>query len=155
MTWTTPRTWVAGEKPSASTLNTHIRDNFGAIGDARTAFTPTTANITLGNGTLTGALTSAGKLFHSRMKFVLGSTSAITGSPTFTFGVTAVASRTVVARAVYWDDSASATKIGGGINTSTTVLNLRDDASAALSSTNPFTWATSDEIIIEVTGEAA
>lgn len=31
MGWTSPRTWVAGEKPPAATLNAHIRDNFNAI----------------------------------------------------------------------------------------------------------------------------
>lgn len=28
MTWTSPRTWVAAEKPSAATMNLHIRGNF-------------------------------------------------------------------------------------------------------------------------------
>lgn len=27
MAWTTPRTWVSGEVPTASVMNTHIRDN--------------------------------------------------------------------------------------------------------------------------------
>lgn len=31
MSWTQPRTWVAGEVPSASTINTHIRDNLRAM----------------------------------------------------------------------------------------------------------------------------
>ena len=31
MAWTAPRTWVAAEKPPASTLNTHIRDNLIAL----------------------------------------------------------------------------------------------------------------------------
>lgn len=29
--WTTPRTWVAGEKPPAATMNAHIRDNLVAL----------------------------------------------------------------------------------------------------------------------------
>lgn len=29
--WTAPRTWVAGEKPPAATLNSHIRDNLEAL----------------------------------------------------------------------------------------------------------------------------
>ena len=33
MTWTAPRTWVAGEKPSAATMNTHIRDDLLALVD--------------------------------------------------------------------------------------------------------------------------
>ena len=27
MTWSAPRTWLAGEKPTAATMNLHIRDN--------------------------------------------------------------------------------------------------------------------------------
>lgn len=29
--WTAPRTWVAGEKPTAATLNTHVRDQLEAL----------------------------------------------------------------------------------------------------------------------------
>jgi len=41
MAWTTPRTWVAGETPSASTFNTHVRDNLSWLysGDAWTNVT--------------------------------------------------------------------------------------------------------------------
>ncbi len=31
MAWTTPRTWVTDEVPTAATLNTHIRDNLNAL----------------------------------------------------------------------------------------------------------------------------
>ena len=31
MGWTSPRTWVAAEKPSAATMNAHIRDNLLAL----------------------------------------------------------------------------------------------------------------------------
>lgn len=31
MAWTTPRTWVAGEKPTAATMNLHIRDNLNFL----------------------------------------------------------------------------------------------------------------------------
>ncbi len=46
-TWTTPRTWTTGEFPSAATMNTHVRDNFGAVwhemaGGAGAAATMTT-----------------------------------------------------------------------------------------------------------------
>lgn len=32
MAWTAPRTWVAGEVPTAAMMNAHIRDNLLAIG---------------------------------------------------------------------------------------------------------------------------
>lgn len=31
MGWTTPRTWVAGEVPTAAIFNTHVRDNLNAL----------------------------------------------------------------------------------------------------------------------------
>lgn len=31
MAWTTPRTWVAGEQPTAALFNAHLRDNLNAI----------------------------------------------------------------------------------------------------------------------------
>lgn len=31
MSWTTPRTWVTGELVTASIMNTHVRDNLGAL----------------------------------------------------------------------------------------------------------------------------
>lgn len=51
MGWTTPRTWVAGEKPSAATLNTHIRDNLNALNGyvLKTADESVTSSATLQN----------------------------------------------------------------------------------------------------------
>ena len=34
MAWTTPRTWVAAEVPTAANMNTHIRDNFNTLSPA-------------------------------------------------------------------------------------------------------------------------
>ncbi len=31
MAWTTPRTWVAGETPTAAQFNAHVRDNLDAL----------------------------------------------------------------------------------------------------------------------------
>lgn len=35
MAWTTPRTWVAGEIPTAALLNTHLRDNLTHLYEAQ------------------------------------------------------------------------------------------------------------------------
>ena len=32
MAWTTPRTWVVGEVPTAAIMNTHVRDNLTHLG---------------------------------------------------------------------------------------------------------------------------
>jgi hypothetical protein len=155
---TTPRDWVAGEKPPAATLNAHIRDPFDALFDPWTSFTSTTTNITLGNGTLTSAYRQFGKSVDFRIKLTFGSTSAITGAPTFTLPVSATAARTVNAPALMYDSSeatATAYKVGMSFNSTVNALLVRSDASAAISSTVPFTWATSDELVITGTYEAA
>ena len=99
--WTSPRTWVALEKPPAATLNLHIRDNFRAIGDARTAYTPTFTSggvaVTLGNGTLAGTWANPGKLVHFTMTLVVGSTTSFTAGSIVIGLPTAAASQTQVA----------------------------------------------------------
>lgn len=157
MAWTSPRTWVAGETPSAATLNTHIRDNLKAIGDPWTSYAPTVGGMTVGNATVTAGYVSTGKLTHFWIKLVFGSTSAMGASPTFTLPVNAPA-RTVGARVLMFDTSAaaaSAYKVGAAFNSNTSSLLIRDDASAAITSTTPFTWATGDEIVINGTYEAS
>lgn len=156
MAWTTPRTWVAGEKPSAATLNTHIRDNLAAIGDAWTSYTPTTTNVTLGNGTLTAAYGQAGKLVWFRVKLTFGSTTALTGSPTFTLPVNATAARRFTFDASLYDASAGSPHKGAfAVNSSASAISIRDDASVALGAAAPFAWTTSDEIYLSGIYEAA
>jgi hypothetical protein len=153
MVWTSPRTWVAGESPSAATMNLHIRDNLKAIGDAWTAFTPTMTAWTHGNGTLASHYMEAGKLVHFRIKLTLGTTSTMVGSPTFTLPVNATAAHTVGAKVEMFDTSAAsatAYKAGSAFNSGVGTILLRDDASAVLSATSPFTWATGD--ILTITG---
>ena len=49
--WTAPRTWVAGEKPPAATLNDHIRNNLEALNGyvRKTADESVTSSTTLQN----------------------------------------------------------------------------------------------------------
>jgi len=160
MAWNTPTTWVTATELDAPDLNAQVRDNFKAIGDPWTSYAGSivTTNITVGNGTLTAVYMQAGKFVQFRVKFTLGSTSAITGSPTFTLPVTAVGTRVVGGLLLMFDSSAasgSAYKLGGAFNSTTTNLLIRDDASAVISSTSPFTWATGDELVITGDYEAA
>lgn len=97
ISWTAPRTWGTGEIVTAALLNTHIRDQFNAIGNPWTLYTPvlTTSGTapSLGNGTLTGAYMQAGKYTAFRIKLVVGSTTTLgTGELRITFPVTASSS---------------------------------------------------------------
>ena len=70
MAWTTPRTWVAGEVPTAAIMNAHVRDNLNALKDppqavaenfnvALSTTSTSFANMTGVEGTLT---TTGGRL---------------------------------------------------------------------------------------------
>lgn len=154
MAWNVPSVFAALATLTAAQMN-QIRDSLNAIGDPWTAYTSTPANFTVGNGTTTAAFAQAGKLAHFRIKFVFGSTSNMTGSPTFTLPVNATAARAMSARVLFYDTSATAFKGGFAFNSAAGTLNVRDDASAAITSAVPFTWATGDELVINGTYEVA
>lgn len=93
MAWTSPRTWLAGEVPPAATFNTHIRDNFKAIGDPWTAWAPT---ITAETGTFTtvsgaGRYLSAGKLTIFSLTITITNAGTASGGVRFPLPVTAQA----------------------------------------------------------------
>jgi len=86
------RTWA--DDPSTSTplsaanfnaMELGIQDLSDALGTgtAWTSYTPTTTNITVGNGTVTAAYARYGKTIFGRFNFTLGSTSAMGTDPKF------------------------------------------------------------------------
>ena len=83
--WTsTPRTWVAGEVPTATHFNENVRDFGRAFADAWTSYTPTltasTTNPT--NWTQTGYFMQAGKLVIAKFQVLAGG-SMTKGSGTY------------------------------------------------------------------------
>ena len=163
LTWTNPRTWVAGEKPSAATMNTHIRDQFKAIGDARTSWTPTLTGMTIGNGTFNSKYTLAGKDFTARINFTFGSTSAVSSSIIISLPITLHADYGLMdclGAATLYDVSAAANGRWAGtcaVNSSTEVFLIVDSDITAqtVNGTNPFTWATGDRFSMEIRAETA
>lgn len=160
MAWTTPRTWVAGEVPTAAILNTHIRDNLAAIGDPWTAYTPTwtaaTTNPTLGNGTLEGHYIKAGRLVVFRVRLTFGSTTTV-GDGTYTFSLPTAASTggsDAGGQGIARDDSAvSIMPVFGRILGST--IDMFTGSGAVVTHAAPFAWATSDSIKITGIYEAS
>ena len=140
---------------------------FAAMQAAWTPWTPTLANMTLGNGTVTAKFRQIGKLVHARFSFVLGSTSTVGTAPTFTLPVTraalpGTATLFPLGLLTAYDLSATTGYNGFVDNSSTTTTGLRiANASgtyltfAAVTATIPFTWATGDEIHTEFFYEAA
>jgi hypothetical protein len=82
MVWTSPRTWLAKEQPSAATYNTHIRDNLIDLDTARTAWTSWTpilrnSGATGGHVTQLGRYKAMGKLVFVHLHVV---SSGVAGS---------------------------------------------------------------------------
>ncbi len=157
MAWTDPRTWVASEVVSASIMNTHVRDNFKAIGDAWASYTPTLSNWTLVNGTLTGKYLQAGKLVIGKLTYTVGSTDTKSGGPVFSLPVTKAADTggMCIGEAFLNDISVPTRAYRRVIQSSTSAFFLAADDDTRLSPTAPWTWATGDIIVATFSYEAA
>lgn len=131
------------------------------------SYTPTLTNVTTGNGTLAAGYIQIGKTVHVAIQFIMGSTSAITGGPQFTLPVTA---RTTYFNTTYntplgiarLSDFGVAAYLAYAIFASSTTAQINClgaagtyATDAAVSSTTPFTWGTSDAFLVNITYEAA
>ena len=159
MAWTGPRTWVVGEAVTAALMNAHIRDNLKALGDALSSYTPTLTNGTVGNGTITGNYTAAGKRVWYRGRFTLGSTSTISATPLrISLPVAHVSNQiSAIAGVVYLlDSSASARRAWLPLlNDSNSFFVTNPADGTNVGTTNPWTWATGDVIDWDVSYESA
>lgn len=163
MAWTDPRTWVTSEVVTAAIMNTHVRDNLKAIGDAWTSFgaasthwTATTTNPTIGNGTFAAAYAQAGRLVHFRIRIVFGSTSTV-GSGTYLFGLPVNGqgfNTPVLCSAMLYDSSGGSRTMAHAYMNSATQIVL-NTGTANVTHAAPTAWATSDVIAIAGTYEAA
>lgn len=129
---------------------------------AWTTWTPTYANITVGNGTATASYIKIGKTVHFSYTLVLGSTSAIGTSPTFTLPTAAASSGKNGFTAYALDSGTSRVPLFADTFGSTTIVGLfavntvgTYGAQSTISSTVPFTWTTSDELHVNGSYEAA
>lgn len=164
-------------KASGAEINTGTDDakfaTSKAIKDANiltqawSSWTPTLTNITIGNGTITGRQTRVGKNVIANLNILFGSTTSVAGSVSISLPVTSVSMTgqagtiPISTDCVLWD--ASGTAYSGVVtwsNTTTAGIKChKSDATyttiATLSSTVPFTWATGDEISLQIIYEAA
>ena len=140
-TWTTtPRTWVAGEVPTAAMFNANLRDFGRAFSDAFVSYTPTlTASTTNPTGwTQTGYYTQVGKLVLVKFKLTAGaSMTAGTGAYRMALPVAAnvtIGTSTVGGVVEAWDNSLS--------SWGTPKPLIRDSASSVVAFMYPATWPT-------------
>lgn len=165
MAWTSPRTWVAAETVTAALMNTHVRDNLKALGDAWTSWSPSwtavTTNPAIGNGTISGAYMQAGKLVHFWAEITMGSTTTFgSGGWQLNLPVSEAAHRWGF-QGLLRDTSASSDFTFIGSRTGASLLSLRCDPTTAgnairnVTDTVPFTWASTDVLFLQGTYEAA
>jgi len=124
---------------------------------AWTSYTPTTTNITIGNGTWSSSYAMVGKTVHLKVRFTLGSTSAITGAATFSLPVTATGFGYGTANLNTGSNYLGVAAISGTTNVVTNVVNAAGTyaVQASTSATVPATWATGHVISLSITYEAA
>ena len=164
--WTaTPRTWVAGEVPTAANFNTDVRDLGRAFADAWTSYTPTltasTTNPT--NWTQSGYYCRAGKLVIARILLEAGGTmTAGSGNYRVALPVTAASGQDRVPMpANLYDNSTGARCLPVAVMVATTYLEFRypttwpATGNQAVTNTAPWPWAASDQINVNLVYEAA
>jgi hypothetical protein len=159
MAWTTPGTAVAGDVLTAAFWNTQVRDNMNAVG-VWTSFTPSWTGVTIGNATNTGGYIAAGKTVSYWVKFVLGSTSAVTATPIVTLPVTAKAAQIGCHAGLFEDTGVGYSPIvprvaGSTIECYAALASSTYVNAATLSATIPFSWNTNDIIWLSGIYESA
>lgn len=154
MVYTTPPTFTGGSTLTASQLNTYLRDNIKAYGEAWGSWSPTLAAWTLGNGTLLGFAMIAGKLCAGRIEYTVGSTDTKSGTLNFPLAGLSVTPKNVngsnVGHAGLFDTSAANRAFrhvlyGSAGNT----LYPTDQTDTRITPTAPWTWATGDQVLID------
>lgn len=150
---------IAGDMTAA--LEQLVQDELDAL--TWSDWTPTLTNLTQGSGTLVARYIQVGTTVHFHFRFTYGSGSAVGSNPTFTLPVAPAASPTYPASyfpaVVRMLDSGTTARQGELTLTSGSTVQLwywnATPATAALSSTAPWTWTTNDEIVAAGTYEAA
>jgi hypothetical protein len=160
MAWGTLSNIAAGDNAGLAVKLQKLVTNLNAIGDPWTAYTPTITNWTQGNGTLNGRYMQAGKLVHFYIDFTVGTTTTPSGTLTFNLPAMCIiptnTGEPLNGTAWVYDLSTTTQYLRfPTITTSGSIVHLRDVASALVTATVPFTWATGDRVVIRGSYEAA
>ena len=126
-----------------------------------TTWSPTPAGITIGNGTLTTRYQKIGKTVNYYFRFLMGSTSAITGGIQFGLPVTPLQTGVNgTSEGIIFDVGVAAYKAYTENDGGTAYARIANSAATYLtgsvfSSTTPMTWVTGDIMIFTGTYEVA
>jgi hypothetical protein len=137
---------------AASQVLTAAELNAGA--GAGTSWTPSYSNLTIGNGTVSATYGYYGRRYFVSWILTLGSTSSVGSVPVLS-GLPVAAANGEMLRAAAWlrDASTGAVSFGVTIPVSSTSAQIYAAGPVAISSTSPWTWATSDTMSIFFTYE--
>lgn len=133
----------------------------GEIGGSWTAWTPTLANFTIGNGTQSWSYKQQGKVVNFKGVITLGTTSSIGTGPTFTLPVTSVATLGAlhnIGDFVYDNNGGSGFNgFIGHASTTTGKFYIWDinNNLGQVTATNPTAFATSHKLFVRGVIEAA
>jgi hypothetical protein len=122
-------------------------------------WTPTYANLTIGDGTVTARYIQVGTQVTARWHFILGSTSAVATNPEV---ILPVAVNTDYVTNMNWaggvqllDTGTARHQFYASIVTATDAVIFYDETGNGISATLPFTWTTGDSFSFTITYEAA
>lgn len=158
--WNSVGTAVGGTAPTSPATGQLWYDTTDT--GAWTTYTPTLSSWTLGNGTVTGRYTQVGKTVHFVARLTVGTTTTVSGFPTFTLPVTAStsfqATSTHFGAATFLDNGVNTYSAAMRMQTTTTVsvaIIGTSGLNTAPTSTTPFTWGSTDVVLVAGTYEAA
>ncbi len=145
----TQKTFVSGDVLTASDVNTYLSHEGGAW----TSWTPTWTNLSVGNGTVSALYYRAGRLIVWKLKLTFGSTTSVSGAIRFSLPVAASTGVEFDNTFGTFVDANGSRHFSIAQSISTTVLqaNMVNSVGGYVvqvvtSSTEPFTWTTSDQI---------
>lgn len=120
------------------------------------AWTATGTAPAIGNGTITGKYFRVGTRITAQIKVNFGSSTTFgTGNYRFSLPLTCVASDNLLGIAMGTDAAVANYFAGTAIVTTTTLAVLVSGAATQWGQLVPFTWASGDSLVIQVTYEAA
>jgi hypothetical protein len=164
LTVTSGTTLPAGDIATAdlaagAVTNAKLATSAGEVGAAWASWTPTWANLTVGNATQSSTYIQIGKTVHFRVSLILGSTSSISPSPTFSLPVTSVSmdADQQIGHTTFVDNGTGV--VQGIVAWKTTTTALPASASttyyAGFTTSAPFAFTSGDKILCTGTYEAA
>lgn len=162
MAWATAPTFSTGQTAGVSAGLDIMSTNINLIGNAWPAYTPTLTNITLGNGTLSCAVLTLGKLIIGRVGFNAGSTTTYSaGQLLFSCPVTPHAVYTSTLNAIVGVGDGFVSPAGTKSATTITINGsgqfqmVATSSNSPVTNTVPATFGTSGQIGFTFTYQAA